>query len=175
MPARKKSDKPQRKFLFRMIPNATELVALDESHGLHCRLSNALIEEHKRRYEAKEPALNFSAMCKELTRWRAAVPVLAGLNAQSMQVTAKRVSLAFDAYFRRIKNGETPGYPRFKARQRFSGWGYKTEGDGWKLLQERSVRKPGKKYCGTSYGAVRLSRIGTILVDTSLTIFTLVR
>jgi hypothetical protein len=47
-------------------------------------------------------------------------------------------------------------------RQRFSGWGYKTDGDGWKLLQERSIQKPGKNYCGTSYGVVRLSGIGAI-------------
>jgi putative transposase len=162
MPVNKISDKIQRRVLLRMMPNATERAALDEIHGLHCRLTNTLIEEHQRRHEANQQALNFSAMCKEMTRWRANVAALAALNAQSMRVTARRVALAFDAFFRRVKNGQAPGYPRFKSRARFSGWGYKTAGDGWKLLQERSTHKPGKKYCGTSYGAVRLSGIGTI-------------
>jgi transposase len=45
---------------------------------------------------------------------------------------------------------------RLNTRGRFSGWGYKTDGDGWKLLQQRSIHKPGKKYCGTSYGVVFL-------------------
>src|SRR5918997_1214463 len=59
----------------------------------------------------------------------------AALNAQSAQVTLRRVALAFDAFFRRVKQGDqSPGYPRFKSLKRFSGWGYKTHGDGWRLL-----------------------------------------
>ena len=118
---------------------------------MHCRVTNTLIEEHRRRYDAKEDSFTFSAMCKALTEWRGRTDSLKTLNAQSLQVTAKRVSLAFDAFFRRIKAGDTPGYPRFKPLQRFGGWGYKTYGDGWKLFQA-----DGK------HGSVRLSGIGTI-------------
>lgn len=75
----------------------------------------------------------------------------ADLNAQSLQVTAKRVALAFSAFFRRLKAGEDPGYPRFKPARRFAGWGYKTYGDGWKLLQPDG-----------RHGRVRLSGIGEI-------------
>jgi hypothetical protein len=32
---------------------------------------------------------------------------------------------AFDAFFRRIKAGETPGYPRFKGVHRFRSFGLK--------------------------------------------------
>lgn len=151
----------QRKATFRLYPNATERRALEETLGLHCRAYNTLLEEHQRCYEAGLPTLNFSAMCKALTTWRAYAPSLEGLNAQSLQVTAKRVALAFDAFFRRVANGETPGFPRFKSFKRFTGWGYKAHGDGWKMLQERSLLKKGK-YAGTQYGAVRLSGIGTV-------------
>ncbi len=58
---------------------------------------------------------------------------LRGVNAQSLQVTLKRLDLAFAAFYRRVKVGETPGFPRFKPIQRFSGWRYKTHGDGWRL------------------------------------------
>jgi putative transposase len=47
-------------------------------------------------------------MCKALTSWRGYADSLASLNAQSLQVTAKRVALAFDVFFRRLKNGDTP-------------------------------------------------------------------
>lgn len=141
----------QRKITYRLYPNTTQIGLLEEWRALHCRTYNALLEEHQRRYEAKEPAFGFSTMCKELTQWRGYSDALKGLNAQSLQVTAKRVALAFTAFFRRVKAGEEPGYPRFKPLQRFSGWGYKTYGDGWKLIQAEG-----------RHGQVRLSGIGEI-------------
>jgi putative transposase len=152
----------QRKITYRLYPNTKQLASLEETHTLHCRVANTLLEEHKRRYEMKEPSFNFSAMCKEITFWRGFADSLSSLNAQSLQVTAKRASLAFEAFFRRVKLGQTAGYPRFKSRNRFTGWGYKTHGDGWKLLQEHSALKHGKGYAGTEYGAVRLSGTGTV-------------
>jgi putative transposase len=121
-----------------------------------------LLEEHRRRYEAGETTFNFAAMCKALTVWRDYAASLAALNAQSLQVTAKRAALAFEAFFRRVTKGETPGYPRFKARERFSGFGYKAHGDGWKLMQAHSKLKRSGGCAGHEYGAVRLSGIGTV-------------
>jgi putative transposase len=41
-----------------------------------------------------------------------AMPEYAEVNAQVLQDVVLRVDHAFQAYFRPIKNGETPGYPR---------------------------------------------------------------
>jgi putative transposase len=144
-------DKVQRKILYRLYPSGAQLALLEDWLALHCRVYNALLEEHQRRFEAEAGRFNFSAMCKALTQWRGQAEALKMLNAQSLQVTAKRVALAFDAFFRRLKAGETPGFPRFKPLQRFAGWGYKTYGDGWKLRQDAGA-----------HGKVRLSGIGEI-------------
>ncbi|BBH52645.1 hypothetical protein [Fluviispira sanaruensis] len=39
---------------------------------------------------------------------------------------------AYKAFFSRVKAGKTAGFPRYKSYDRFSGWVYKTYGDGWK-------------------------------------------
>jgi putative transposase len=122
-----------RKVTFKLYPNAAQLTALQQTLHLHCRLYNTLIEENQRHDQQGLGRFNFKEMCKAITGWRTDVSALEALNAQSLQVTAKRVSLAFNAFFRRVKAGDTPGYPRFKASSRFRGWGYKTHGDGWKL------------------------------------------
>jgi hypothetical protein len=44
-------------------------------------------------------------------QWCKAEPALARLNAQSEQVTLKHLDLAFQRFFCRLKNGETPGLP----------------------------------------------------------------
>lgn len=74
----------QRKVTFKLYPNATERRALEETLGLHCRTYNALLEEHQSCYKAGLPTLNFHAMCRALTTWRAYAPSLEGLNAQSL-------------------------------------------------------------------------------------------
>jgi putative transposase len=66
----------------------------------------------------------------------------------------KRLDLGFEAFFRRVKGGETPGFPRFKALDRFSGWGYKTHGDGFRLLAGERMK----------HGRIRLSGIGTVVM-----------
>jgi hypothetical protein len=126
-------EKVQRKITYRMYPNATQDVALKETLALHCRVYNTLLEEHRRRHKAGEPFYSYKLMCRDLTTWRS-YSSLRGLNAQGLQVTAKRVALAFSAFFRRLAAGDKPGYPRFKTVRRFNGWGCKTHGDGWRLM-----------------------------------------
>jgi len=122
-----------RKVTYRLYPNAEQETRLQETLGLHQRLYNTALEERIRVYKETGKGLSFADQCKVLTQWRKAVPALAGLNAQSEQVTLKRLHLAFKHFFRRAKNGEMPGFPRFKSIHRYPGWGYKTHGDGWKL------------------------------------------
>jgi len=122
-----------RKVTYRLYPNAEQETRLQETLGLHQRLYNTALEERIREYKETGKGLTFADQCKALTQWRKAVPALAGLNAQSEQVTLKRLHLAFEHFFRRAKNGEMPGFPRFKSIHRYPGWGYKTHGDGWKL------------------------------------------
>lgn len=41
-----------------------------------------------------------------------------------MQDAQERVDLGFKALFRRVKAGETPGYPRFRGKHRYDSWTY---------------------------------------------------
>jgi putative transposase len=56
------------------------------------------------------------------------------VNATSLQQLLRRVDKAYRAFFRRLRAGEKPGYPRFKSRSRFHSMAFK-HGDGVKLYQ----------------------------------------
>ncbi|WP_414039342.1 RNA-guided endonuclease InsQ/TnpB family protein [Acidithiobacillus sp. M4-SHS-6] len=120
-----------RKVTYRLYPSAGQAERLQEMLGLHQRLYNTALEERIRTYQHTGKGLTFAQQCRHLTQWRKAVPALAGMHSQSEQVTLKRVHLAFQHFFRRVRNGETPGFPRFKSPRRYPGWGYTTS--GWKL------------------------------------------
>ena len=149
---------PNRKLTYRLYPTATQAERLEEMRGLHQRLYNTALEERIRVYKETGKGLSFADQCKVLTQWRKAVPALAGLNAQSEQVTLKRLHLAFQQFFRRVKNGETPGFPRFKNIHRYPGWGYKTHGDGWKLHPSQGA-SPGEN---SAHGKLYLQGLGHI-------------
>lgn len=134
-----------RKVTYRLYPNTAQAERLEEMLGLYQRLYNTALDERIRAYRDTGANLTYSAQCRALTDWRKRSPGLCGLNAQSEQVILKRLDLAFRNYFRRTKNGTKAGFPRFKSPQRFSGWGYKTHGDGWALCPGAAGRH-GKLY-----------------------------
>ena len=46
------------------------------------------------------------------------------IYSQVLQDTLKRVDKAFKAYFKRCKEGKTPGYPHFQGRDRYDSFCY---------------------------------------------------
>lgn len=63
----------------------------------------------------------------EVEGWRGLV------HTHEAQVVLKRLDLAFDGFFRRLRAGQSPGFPRFRSADRFRGWGYKEHGNGFKV------------------------------------------
>lgn len=146
---------PSRKCTFAMYPNASEDAAMERSRAAHCKGYNTLLETSRLRHKAGLPAYNRTSINQATKAVRNAVPWIAESTlAQSFQVTGERVVKAFDKFFQRVAAGEPGGYPRFKPVQRYPGWGYKAEGQGYRLH-----RKSGDP---CRYGAVTLSGIGTV-------------
>ena len=141
---------PNRKITYRLYPTQRQKEKLVVVFRLHRHLYNAALQQRIEAYQRRKVTLSFSDQCRELTALRKEFSEFEELNAQSCQVTLKRVDLAYQHFFRRVKNGEKAGFPRFKSIHRFKGFGYKSHGDGFKILSN------GK------HGAVRLSGIGKV-------------
>ena len=76
--------------------------------------------------------MNIRRVGRCIHKSRANPDTLGKLNATSMQQMLRRLDKAFAAFFRRLKAGEKPGFPRFKGRHRFHSLEYRY-GDGCKL------------------------------------------
>jgi len=55
-------------------------------------------------------------------------PEYQNIHSQILQDVLLRLKRAFDGFFRRIANGDTPGYPRFQGRNRYNSFTYPQEG-----------------------------------------------
>lgn len=150
-----------RKANFKLYRNATERAALERSLAAHCNVYNTVLQTSKLRFRAGLPAYNRSSVNEATKVVRNAHGwVKDATLAQSLQCTGERLVKAFDAFFRRVAAGETPGYPRFKSVQRYPGFGFKAEGQGYRLHRKADPR-PGTKR-GLRFGSVTLSGIGTL-------------
>lgn len=151
-----------RKATFRLYSNAAEAAALERTLAAHCKVYNTLLETARLRFRAGLASYSRTSVNEATKTVRNANDWIAQrTTAQSLQCTGERLVKAFDSFFRRLAAGETPGYPRFKSIKRYPGWGYKDHGDGWGLLRQHDKRNA-RGCAGHSYGAVRLSAIGTV-------------
>ena len=122
----------RRKVTFKLYPNATQRQRLETWTGLHCELYNAALQERIDAYRKTGKAIGYYDQQNALPAIKTFRPELQPLGSHALQQTLRKLDGAFQAFFRRVKKGETPGFPRFKSAKRFSGFGY-PDPAGWKL------------------------------------------
>ena len=103
-----------------------------------CReLYNAALEERREAYRMAGKSLSYNKQAGELPGVKDVRPEYKQVGSQVLQDVLKRVDHAFQAFFRRAKAGQAPGYPRFKNRDRYDSFTYHQ--CGWKLDGNRLV------------------------------------
>lgn len=85
----------------------------------HRRLYNLALRDRRDVYEAEERSVSYGEQSARFKASRQNLPGFAGLNFSSAQATLRKLDKSFKAFFRRVKSGDAPGYPRFKPEGRF--------------------------------------------------------
>src|SRR5260221_4739399 len=122
---------------FRLYPRKAERAALDLLLEQHREVYNRALEQCKNTHEATGNGQSAINQWSYFRDWRNSFGDLI-LNASSLQHTLRKLDKAFSAFFRRVKAGETPGYPRFKGKDRLKSIEY-TYGDGVKLDYDEAL------------------------------------
>lgn len=120
-------------FKYRIYPTKRQQRILTEWLVLCCQVYNAALDERKSAYRMTRISLSYTQQCAELPGCKEVCPELAQVNSQVLQEVVKRVDLAFDAFFQRVKEGKKPGYPRFKSRLRYDSLTFKQYGNSFSL------------------------------------------
>ena len=84
---------------------------------------------------------------RQLTDVRAEFPEYQTVHVHVLQNVIKKLNLAFEAFFRRCKNKQKPGFPRFKGKDRFDSFAFNNTGF-WLQGNKLVISKIGKvKIC----------------------------
>ena len=96
-------------FKYKLLPTPEQQRAM-ETVLWRCReLYNAGLQERKAAWEQRRVSVSFAMQSAQLPAIKAVRPEYSDLNAQVMQEVLHRLDKTFQAFFRRVQNGETPG------------------------------------------------------------------
>ena len=110
---------------YRLFPTKAQARQLDATLET-CRLIyNSFVHWRTFKYETAEKSVGRYEQEAALTQWKKDHPELSEVHAHLLQNVAHRVDLAFRAFFRRVKAGETPGYPRLKGYGQYDSFSFK--------------------------------------------------
>ncbi|MET8208433.1 transposase [Streptomyces sp. NPDC005373] len=121
-----------RAYKFLMRPTVRQTQALGEMLRDHCSLYNGALQERRDAYRhASKTSIKYGQQSAQLKDIRSFDPERQGRwSFSSQQATLRRLDKAFAAFFRRVKSGEKPGYPRFRGVNWFDTVEFPKDGDG---------------------------------------------
>ncbi|MCX4538193.1 transposase [Streptomyces sp. NBC_01669] len=121
-----------RAYKFLMRPTVGQTIALGEMLRDHCSLYNGALQERRDAYRhVSKTSIKYGMQSAQLKEIRVHDPERQGRwSFSSQQATLRRLDKAFAAFFRRVKAGETPGYPRFRGVNWFDTVDFPKNGDG---------------------------------------------
>ena len=150
----------RRKITYKLYPTAAQIVLLETLLRLHKDLWNGALQERIEAWRKAGTSISYTDQCASLTQIRAELPEdWAIMNCSSQQITLRRLDKAFQNFFRRVRAGQAPGFPRFKSIQRMPGFGFKGHGDGWRFTPSIGQRKGEECW---KHGTLRLQGVGLI-------------
>lgn len=102
----------------RIYPNQEQIEQIERTFQ-GCRFVwNYFLERSSKAYKRRGESLSKFEMIRMLTEIkRTWAPWLSGIEVGALRFSIKDLEEAYHAFFRRVKNSETPGYPKFKNRK----------------------------------------------------------
>lgn len=126
-------------FVYKLRPTRSQEAALAEALDTCRRLYNRALGERTAAYEHEQRSVGFAEQCASLPQAKKESAFLPRVHSQVLQDVLHRLDHAFAAFFRRVKAGEKPGYPRFRGAGWYDSFTYRQYGNGAKFEGNRLV------------------------------------
>jgi len=117
-------------FKYKLNPTPEQERLLRRALTLCRHIYNAAVGERREAWRLCGVSVTYYQQKAELPGIKESMPEYAEVHSQVLQDVVLRVDRAFQAFFSRIREGQTPGYPRFRGRDRYNSFTYPQFGNG---------------------------------------------
>ena len=125
-----------RTYRYRIYPTVRQRLALEAQLSFACQLYNAALEQRRYAWRSQHRPITLYEQFRDLTEVRAASMGPVHMSCSAMRDPLRRLDRAFTAFFRRVKVGDKPGYPRYRSARRYESLTWQS---GWSVRLERLV------------------------------------
>ena len=103
-------------YKFRLYPTAVQRAQISRNFGCCRYVFNHFLAQRQEQYRETGTSPTRFQQDKSLTILKRELPWLKEVDSTSLQATLQDLDAAFQNFFRRVKHGDKPGYPRFKSK-----------------------------------------------------------
>lgn len=119
-----------RAYYYRLYPTAAQVRTLGRMMELLRVIYNAALQERRDAYRLQHISITKREQEKSLTEIKRDCPEYKAVHTHLLQDATTRLDRAFGSFFRRIKEGKKPGFPRFKGIGRYRTFMFKDAAHG---------------------------------------------
>jgi len=111
-------------YKYRVYPAKSQVSNLENQFSMCRHLYNWCLAERKEAYENNGETISYNAQQNSLPELKKERPWFKSVYSQVLQDVLRRLDKGYQAFFRRVKDGEEPGYPKFKKRGQWTSITY---------------------------------------------------
>lgn len=104
-------------YKFRLYPTPAQAQQIQRTFGCCRFVWNHYLAKRKTAHELDGHTMNYYECAKDMTGLKKELPWLKDVDATALQSSIRDLDTGFQNFFRRVKNGEKPGYPKFKSKK----------------------------------------------------------
>ena len=105
-----------RAYKYRIYPSKSQITRLENQFSMCRHLYNWALAERIDAYQNEGRSITYSEQQNGLPELKKERPWFKGVHSQVLQDTLQRLDRAYKHFFRRVGNGDIPGFPKFKKR-----------------------------------------------------------
>ncbi len=129
-------------YKFRIYPDTVQLQQIQRTFGCCRFVWNHYLALRKELYEQNGKTMNYNACSGDMTQLKKILSWLKEVDATALQSSLRDLDTAYQNFFRRVKQGGKPGYPKFKSKHdRQRSYKSKCVGTNIKVL-DKAVQLP---------------------------------
>jgi putative transposase len=140
----------EKRYNFRIYPNATQEALIEKSFGCCRFVHNRYLAKRIEAYQKERRLMGTNECGRDLTQLKRTKGYewLSEVDANALLVTLKELDRAYKAFFRRVKSGSKPGFPKFRSKKGKNSY------TGRKHINRQNI--------ALEEGAIKLPKLGKV-------------
>lgn len=123
----------------RLYPNREQAALIERTFGACRWVYNMALETKKASYDVNEKTITYYELQAMLPRWKKVNGWLMDVPSSALVQSLRNLDNAYQNFFRRVKKGEKPGFPKFKSKSD-GRQSYRTQATNGCLVDDRHIK-----------------------------------